>query len=816
MKPLGLRFDDGPDPFGQPPGAAPAGGTVALGEVLAAARRQRRVILRWVAAFAAAGLVYLVTTPADYTATSTVMLGGKVNRSLDEISTLDTGALTDNAIEDARQVILSERLAREVTRRLALDRNPAFTDPPKSLVGRIAEGAYAAARLPIELVRGLLPGHRPAGGAGPGDGLFDKAARTLQGEVSVARLGKSSAFLISYSSHDPGLTAEVVNTYAEAYVADLLDANLEVTDKATAWLQGRLDELRESSRKAAMEAEAFRAAHGLISSGGALVTEDKVAKLNADLAEATSALATAEAGRKVLDEVIARGADGLLTDGGFAFLAAADARLQSRQRSLSTMIAQLEEERRAHGADSAQVRLREAEVRAEAERVLDQVRGLAQSAEATRAVAAARVEALKASLAEAVSANDEASMAKVQLVALEQRAEALSSLYQMFLKQFEEIDRQKTFPISNVRILSTAETPETKSGPGTLRTLILAMIVGALAGIVHASLREWSDQFLRTGDEVRAETRRRFLGYLPAQGEGARRGPRLPARLAAAFAAVAGRSGDGARPAAGTPPSGAEAAAAGGGMLRRRSRVADGAPARLSTMPAEFTLAQDNPLSPHADAVRAIRFASDIDRTGGQAVVIGITSPGPVPGKTALAANLAASLAASGESTLLADVDLRDPALSRRLGLGPEPGLLSAVAGRTDWSAAVLGIGAHGLQVLGCEAAMGDVLSGSALGLRRLREVIAEARRIYRYVVLDLPPIGDVVEAHPALALADQIVLVARWGRTPRGALAALLRNEPALADRLIGTVIDEVDAKGLGSYLPAGGAAPGIGAVAG
>jgi len=788
VKPLGLRFDDGPDPFAPAAGGAAGGATVALGEVLAAARRQRRVILRWVAAFAALGLVHLVTTPAEFTATSTVMLGGKVNRSLDEISALDTGALTDNALEDARQVILSRHLAREVVARLGLDRDPAFTDPPRSLAAHLAGAAYAAARVPIDRLRALMPGPGGDGAAAPAPAgaaatAADKAARTLQEEVTVARLGKSSAFLISYTAHDPTLTAAIVNAYADAYVADLMDANLEVTDRATAWLQGRLDELRESSRQAAMEAEAFRAANGLNASGGALMTEENVRNLNADLSEATSELATAEAGLRVLEEVIAKGVDGLLAEGGFAFLAAADARLQSRQRSLSSLIAQLEEERRTYGEGSAQARQREAEVRREAERVLDQVRGLAETAAATRAVAAARVEALERSLAVAVGANDAAGKAKVQLVALEQRAEALSSLYQVFLRQFEEIDRQKTFPISNVRILSSAEVPERKSGPGTLKTLVLAMVAGALAGLIHASLREWADQSVRTGDDVRRETGRRFLGYLPAPG----------------------RRGRGRPPAAGGP---AAAAAAAAGGFRRRSRVSDGARARIASLPAAFTQAQDDPLSAMADAVRAIRFASDIDRAGSQPVVIGISSPGPVPGKTAVAASLALSLAAAGERTLLIDVDLREPALSRMLGLGPEPGLLAAVAGRTDWTAAVLEAGPHGLAVLGCEAAFADVLSGSAPGLRRLRDVVAEARRSYRYIVLDLPPIGDVVEAHPAIALADQIVLVARWGVTGRGALAALLRNEPALADRLIGTVIDDVDPARLGHYLPAGGAA--------
>src|SRR5690606_22761403 len=97
-------------------------------------------------------------------------------------------------------------------------------------------------------------------------------------------------------------------------------------------------------------------------------------------------------------------------------------------------------------------------------------------------VAQAQVTALRDSLGLAVDVNSEAGQKQVQLKALEQRADTLTTLHQTFLTRFQEIDQQKTFPISNVRILSPADVPRDAAGPSTSRVLALMLVLGALAG----------------------------------------------------------------------------------------------------------------------------------------------------------------------------------------------------------------------------------------------------------------------------------------------------------------------------------------------
>ncbi|RVD50745.1 chain-length determining protein, partial [Mesorhizobium sp. M2D.F.Ca.ET.140.01.1.1] len=84
----------------------------------------------------------------------------------------------------------------------------------------------------------------------------------LQNEVLAQRNGRSYVIAIAYQSPNPALATAITKAYSEAYLADQLNASFDATERAAVWLQGRLTELRESSQKASMAVEMFRAEHG--------------------------------------------------------------------------------------------------------------------------------------------------------------------------------------------------------------------------------------------------------------------------------------------------------------------------------------------------------------------------------------------------------------------------------------------------------------------------------------------------------------------------------------------------------------------------
>jgi succinoglycan biosynthesis transport protein ExoP len=87
-----------------------------------------------------------------------------------------------------------------------------------------------------------------------------------------------------------------------------------------------------------------------------------------------------------------------------------------------------------------------------------------------------------------------------------------------------------------------------------------------------------------------------------------------------------------------------------------------------------------------------------------------------------------------------------------------------------------------------------------------MRDLIAEARESYDYIVIDLPPLGPVVDAKAFAPLADGFVLVSEWGATPRALVRPTLQAEPQIAARTLGIILNKTDMKTLARYGAFGG----------
>jgi len=81
-----------------------------------------------------------------------------------------------------------------------------------------------------------------------------------------------------------------------------------------------------------------------------------------------------------------------------------------------------------------------------------------------------------------------------------------------------------------------------------------------------------------------------------------------------------------------------------------------------------------------------------------------------------------------------------------------------------------------------------DILSS-----RQLREMLDSAKSTFDYVVLDLPPAIDHVDACAAANQLDLFVLVAEWGRTKITDLEAVWARCDRIAERVVGVIVNKV-----------------------
>ena len=173
-----------------------------------------------------------------------------------------------------------------------------------------------------------------------------------------------------------------------------------------------------------------------------------------------------------------------------------------------------------------------------------------------------------------------------------------------------------------------------------------------------------------------------------------------------------------------------------------------------------------------SEAYRTLRatLAGNPRRPGAaEGGVILVTGSSPSEGKTTSAVNLAASLALVGKSVILIESDLRRPVLGRLFGANPESGgVVSVLIGQLELQKALVQTETYGpnLSVLPAEPEYREGWITDLFSTPAATELIISARASADYVVIDSPPINEVVDALPLAIAADDVLLVVRLGHS--------------------------------------------------
>jgi receptor protein-tyrosine kinase len=197
-------------------------------------------------------------------------------------------------------------------------------------------------------------------------------------------------------------------------------------------------------------------------------------------------------------------------------------------------------------------------------------------------------------------------------------------------------------------------------------------------------------------------------------------------------------------------------------------------PLETSLVPARAAPGQPQPALPLAaiEQYRALARRLDVERHGGGPRAMVVTSPTTAEGRTTTALYTAIALAGRGHRVVLADFDLRRPALAARHDLPETPGIVEVVRGEASLDQALqLAPGAPGLTLLPAGTAQAD--PSGILFDPRTRPLLEALSGAFDFVVADAPPALGVADAACVADLVGAALLVARAGRTSRRDLAA-------------------------------------------
>lgn len=177
-----------------------------------------------------------------------------------------------------------------------------------------------------------------------------------------------------------------------------------------------------------------------------------------------------------------------------------------------------------------------------------------------------------------------------------------------------------------------------------------------------------------------------------------------------------------------------------------------------------------------------LRARLEFSQAGINGPTILVADSGPDTGKSAVAANLGAALARGGRRVVLVDADARRPRLHRALGLtsvGENAGLVDVLSNQTQLEDALIPIevappSSNGAGPTESPGRLELLASGSApapltdyLTPETVSELIARLLKRADYVIFDSPPLL-VAESYPLAVQSDNVLIVARRGRTTK------------------------------------------------
>src|SRR5207245_2907890 len=151
--------------------------------------------------------------------------------------------------------------------------------------------------------------------------------------------------------------------------------------------------------------------------------------------------------------------------------------------------------------------------------------------------------------------------------------------------------------------------------------------------------------------------------------------------------------------------------------------------------------------------------------------------PSPTEGKTRTAINLASSLALAGNTVILIEADLRRPAIGEALEVSATHGTGSVLLGMASFQDALVETRAYGRYLRLLLADKSGAASGfmaDQLFLPAAQDLVQEAKQLADYVIVDSPPLSEVLDALP-LPQPVAVLLGMAAGIDPRIAVVAAI-----------------------------------------
>lgn len=567
--------------------------------------------------------------------------------------------------------------------------------------------------------------------------------------LAVSKIPRTRMIEIKFTSPDPKLAAQIVNSLAAAYVENNFKARYESTMQASEWLSKQLADLQLKVETSQAELVKYERDNGIVGIDEKQNTiTSKLDQLNKELTQAENERVQKQANYQLvtsgdLDAIPELSSNSLIQ------------RFREEEGSLQKQLAQATTE---FGPSypkvlelNNQIKQIEASIKNETARIAARKRSEFEAAANQEKMLRAAFEQQKQ---QANQLNEKA----ITYNQLKHDADSNRALYDELQQKLKEAGITSGLKSSNVRVVDVARAPVIPSKPNVPNNLAIGFMLGLLGGVALAFVMESLDNTVRTPEQVETLSGLPSLGMIPMSVD------MNTSKKAQPSAALTTK----------------------GQTDLRKSSVS--------------LLAHARPKSEVAESYRALRTSILLSSIGSAPKVIMVTSALPQEGKTTTSINTAIVLAQKGGKVLLVDADMRRPTIHQTFKLRNRTGLSTVLTGSSSADDLIVPSSIlPNLFVL--PAGPPPPHPAELLDSNMMRSLLEKWRQEYDHIVIDTPPVLSVTDAVLLSAQMDSVLLVIRSAQTSKDALR---RSRDILAQvnaRVMGVVVNAIDLQSPDAY---------------
>lgn len=408
------------------------------------------------------------------------------------------------------KLLTSDSLAWRVIETMDLVNNPDFnTSLEKEGDGPgILAGVMAAVRGALGAMTGKS---EDASDAGDGEAeVQQRLLKVFMDNLEVKAERDTTILNLAFSSPDPALARDVVNTLIRSFISWQMDKKVGAAGLANEQLQKQVEVARVRLEKSESDLNSFAQKAGIVS------LDSRMNLIYKQLEEINSALAVAHAQRLSKEALDSQAREA----GVSAMPMVIDNELiqQLRQQQVG-LVSQYEDLLVVFKPDYPEAKRLKAKIDDVAAKIAGEENRILQGIRNDYLAALKNEEALRkqaeVAKTQALQLNDRATQYKI----LEREVETNKEIHQSLLQRGKEIDATVGSDISNIQVVDHSLLPVDPDKPKIKLNLLLAIGIGLMLGIAAAFLLEFLDNTVKSMDEITDRFGITILGVLPEAEE---------------------------------------------------------------------------------------------------------------------------------------------------------------------------------------------------------------------------------------------------------------------------------------------------------